>query len=145
MLEGLDLVDWNKLVHAYGPAIDVPEQIRNLASHSSDVREKALWQLYGNIFHQGTRYPATAVAVPFLFELLERPDVPDRHKIVYLLVGLALGFEEEMLPKGVDLGELLPVVAEADHAPNPQSLSEIEIRRQFDLYERYAVWSVRLS
>ncbi|MEV4709105.1 hypothetical protein [Actinoplanes sp. NPDC049316] len=59
MLDGLDEVDWAALTHAYGPAHDVPELLR----------EAALSDLYGRIFHQGTVYTATAAAVPFLVEL----------------------------------------------------------------------------
>jgi len=64
------------------------------------VRDKALYELYGNIFHQGTRYPATAPAVPFLFELLKAPGVQDKHEIIELLVHLAIGYDEEQLPGG---------------------------------------------
>ncbi|WP_199514582.1 HEAT repeat domain-containing protein [Nucisporomicrobium flavum] len=59
MLDGLDEVDWAALTHAYGPADDVPGLLR----------EAALSDLYERLFPQGTVYPATAAAVPFLVEL----------------------------------------------------------------------------
>ena len=55
-LAGLDAVDWPALTHAYGPADDVHGQLRALCSPDPDERHKALDALYGNIFHQGSRY-----------------------------------------------------------------------------------------
>lgn len=37
MLEGLDAVEWGKYEHAYGPAVDVPDQLRALASDDAEV------------------------------------------------------------------------------------------------------------
>jgi hypothetical protein len=73
MLEGLDKIDWKNLEHAYGEAFDVPDLIRSLASKDEEKRADALWELYGNIFHQGTRYKATPFAIPFIFELIRGP------------------------------------------------------------------------
>ena len=70
MLEGIDDIDWSVLEHAYGPATDVPDLVRALVAASADEREKALRTLYGNVFHQGTRYEATAHVVPFLLDLV---------------------------------------------------------------------------
>ncbi len=98
MLEGLDSIDWARLGHAYGTADDVPGQLRALASDDADLRGKALYDLYGNIFHQGTRYEATAYAVPFLLELLGNPAAPNRADILGLLTSIAIGFDEQWLP-----------------------------------------------
>jgi HEAT repeat protein len=122
MLENLARIDWGKLSHAYGPATDVPDQLRALASPDAGVRDKALWQLYGNIFHQGTRWQASRYAVPFLFELLENPATPERHKLVYLLVHLALGYEEQYLPWGIELAEAF---AEAEELRKRDDLEEL--------------------
>jgi HEAT repeat protein len=93
VLEGLDEVAWGRLQHAYGPARDVPDQLRALRSPDPGQRERALWSLYGNIFHQGTRYEATAHAVPFLLELLADPATPDRHDVLGLLTSIAIGYD----------------------------------------------------
>ena len=77
MLEGLDAIDWSSLTHAHGPATDVPELLRSLLSEDPDVRLQALAELVEKIWHQGTVYPASAAAIPFLFELLTHPDVHD--------------------------------------------------------------------
>ena len=73
MLEGLDRIDWERLTHAYGPAGEVPGWIRELTSDDAAVRKRAFGVLEGSICHQGSRYRASAPAVPFLFELLESP------------------------------------------------------------------------
>ncbi len=53
-------------------ASDVSGLIRSLASPKAEVRENAVYELYGNIWHQGTVDKATPYAVPFLIELLEQ-------------------------------------------------------------------------
>lgn len=77
MLEDLDAIDWSILTHAHGPAADVPGLLRSLLSQDPDVRLQAFADLSETIWHQGTVYPASAAAIPFLFELLTYPGVPD--------------------------------------------------------------------
>jgi HEAT repeat protein len=98
MLEGLSDVAWSELEHAYGSAADVPDLIRALRASDPEARKKARWHLYGNIFHQGTRYEASAYAVPFLLELLADPATPERTEILDLLTSLAIGYDESWLP-----------------------------------------------
>jgi hypothetical protein len=100
MLEGLTKIDWTKLTHAYGEASDVPELITSLASKDEEERKSALWELYGNIFHQGTRYEATPYAIPFIFELIRDPQILDKANLIKFTVDLALGYPEAFLPKG---------------------------------------------
>lgn len=91
MLDTLDQIDWRALSHAYGEADDVPELLRKLAWGDEQTRQDALYSLYGNIYHQGTVYQATAYAVPFLIEMLQSEAVAGRDKILVLLVHLASG------------------------------------------------------
>ncbi|MDY3561389.1 HEAT repeat domain-containing protein [Gemmata sp. JC673] len=91
MLDGLDAVGWSSLTHAYGEATDVPELLRALASPDPQEREEASDELLGNIWHQGTVYPASAAAVPFLYELLTAPEVQDKSAIALLLACVATG------------------------------------------------------
>ncbi|WP_152049962.1 HEAT repeat domain-containing protein [Tautonia marina] len=91
MLEGLDSIDWATLTHAYGEATDVPNLLRALLSPDSGERDEALDTLFGNIWHQGTVYPATAAAVPFLYELLQDADLPDPDGVALLLSSIATG------------------------------------------------------
>jgi len=126
MLENLDSIAWSQLTHAYGAATDVPAQIRNLASADEGEREKALWELYGNIFHQGTRWQATPYAVPFLYELIAAPETPSRHEIVYLLVSLALGYEESYLPDGLDTANFRRALKESDSQMSQSDRAECD-------------------
>jgi hypothetical protein len=126
MLEKLNTIAWSKLTHAYGRATDVPAQIRKLASRDKDERENALRELYSNIFHQGTRYQATPYAVPFLYELIASPNVPDRHEIVYLLVNLALGYEEWYLPEGLEVAAFRRTLEESDAQLSPADRAECD-------------------
>jgi hypothetical protein len=105
VLERLDDVDWDRICHAYGPASDVPDQIRDLCSADPDRREKARWELWGNIFHQGTRYEATAYAVPFLLEVLADPELTDKGELLLLLAATAVGYDEFWLPDGLPVAE----------------------------------------
>ena len=126
MLENLDSIAWSQLTHAYGAATDVPAQIRNLASANEGERGNALWELYDAIFHEGTRYPATPYAVPFLYELVTAPETPDRHEIVYLLVSLALGCEESYLPDGLDVANFRGALKESDSQMAPTDQAECD-------------------
>ncbi|SDH17299.1 hypothetical protein SAMN05216553_11752 [Lentzea fradiae] len=98
-------MNWAGLAHAYGPAADVPGQIRDLLSPDASVRERALWSLHGNIYHQGTIYQATAHAVPFLLEVLESPECRVRAELLVLLTGIVTGFDEMWLPEGMPVAE----------------------------------------
>lgn len=102
MLDGLQSINWALLKHAYGAATDVPTLIRRLQGGNAEEREDARWHLYGNIFHQGTRYQATPHAVPFLVELLADPSTQERDELIVLLVALAVGYHEAFLPKGLN-------------------------------------------
>jgi HEAT repeat protein len=99
VLAGLEAVNWAALGHAYGSAEDVPEWLRALRSPDPEVRQWAHedW----NIVHQGTRYSATAPAVPFLVELATAPDTHDRAWLVNLLAYAAVGNQQAVLPDGV--------------------------------------------
>ena len=136
MLEKLDSIAWSQLTHAYGAATGVPAQIRNLTSADKGERENALWELHGDIFHQGTRYRATLRAVPCLYELIASLETPDRHEIVYLFVNLALGYEESYLPDGLDVVSFRRSLEESD---SQMSQSDREKCDKYGLGSRVAL------
>lgn len=90
-------VDWKNTTHAYGEATDVPQQIMRLCSDDNEIREQAWWQLWGNLFHQGSRYPASVLAVPYLIDLLNYEQVYDKPRIMQYLLGLMLGYPEHYI------------------------------------------------
>ncbi|MFJ8435920.1 hypothetical protein ACIQ9P_31930 [Kitasatospora sp. NPDC094019] len=105
-LAGLDAIDWAGLEHAYGDADDVPALLRALGGPEETERRRALHALYGNIFHQGSRYPASAAAVPFLARLATEPGQGGRADVVRLLASLAIGYDEAHLPEGIGIARM---------------------------------------
>jgi hypothetical protein len=102
LLEGLEEIDWNSLRHCYGPAGDVPEWLRALRSDDPERREWGFKGLFGNLLHQGSAYEASARAVPFLTELALDPDTASRDRILSMIDGIAIGYDEFVLPQGVN-------------------------------------------
>jgi hypothetical protein len=118
LLQGLDAVDWPGLHHAYGPATDVPDLLRALADpdraseelraaaaeNSTTIFEHVEWTLWGNIFHQGTVWQASAHTVPFLVEILlhGRDDAELRTFLLRYLHHLATGYPEDRFPARAD-------------------------------------------
>jgi hypothetical protein len=103
-LEGLNEVDWAELGHAYGRAHDVPGQITALCGPDEAVREGALMSLFGNIFHQGTRYSASPYAVPFLARIALAGPRAVCEGVLSLLTVLAIDWHDEYdLPHGIDI------------------------------------------
>jgi hypothetical protein len=90
-LSRLYQINWAALTHAYGSAEDVPEYVEMLLSDNEEIRTEAHYELAGNIHHQSTIYEATAFAVPFLIELLQRKDVKQRIEIFFLLGAIYQG------------------------------------------------------
>lgn len=75
-LDGLFDVDWAGLSHAHGSAADVPCLIEALAEGFGDWAQ-VLDQLVGDdILHQGSCYPATVTAIPFLARLITSDALP---------------------------------------------------------------------
>jgi hypothetical protein len=105
MLENLDQVPWKKMRYAGGSAAEVPGLLRGLASEDEGVRREALGRLHGEICDQGSRWEATGLAVPFLFELVLDPATRDREDLVLFLVPLAFGDESDFLPFSMTPGE----------------------------------------
>ncbi len=99
VLAGLRDVDWASLEHAYGPATGVPGMIDGLSSANPADRTWAISGLEASIHHQGSVYPASTAAVPFLVKLLAEP-IEDRHRILDLLCGIAVHQPDGCLVQG---------------------------------------------
>lgn len=90
-LAGIDRIDWSATWDAYGPATKVPQRLRALASPDPEKQDAALDDLCYTIYHQGSVYPASAEAVPFLAEMLRSPRLRRKRPVLELVQLLARG------------------------------------------------------
>jgi tetratricopeptide (TPR) repeat protein len=122
VLEGLAAIDWSATSHAYGPATDVPDMIRELDSLDAAVRDQAFYRAFGNIFHQGTRYPATPIALPFVIELAAQPEPKALVQLLDLIVHCVAGYFTPTSGPGtpmIDYGETVELLAQIELAAEP--------------------------
>src|SRR5262249_4528054 len=91
MAMNVNRVKWDQLTHAYGAAVDVPKLLLDLASSDAGAQRTAIYEFYGNIWHQETVYEATSYVVPFLIEILKTASVDTRADILMLLADIASG------------------------------------------------------
>lgn len=113
MLEGLEKINWSQLSHAFGSASEVPNWIRALLAEDKQIREKAIYELYENLLHQGSVYEASFYALPFLLELLKFSTTPNKADIAMLLADMGNN-------SGSDRYELL----ETEERPSKKNLEE---------------------
>jgi hypothetical protein len=94
----LDAVPWQGLAHAYSGNTKVSLEeghvdraLLALGHPDAERREEAAYALHSNVLHQGTVYPATAYAVPFLISMWASSEVPPetREHIADLVAGIA--------------------------------------------------------
>ncbi|MEU8800717.1 hypothetical protein [Spirillospora sp. NPDC048819] len=90
-LGGLDDVDWASLEHAHGSAEDVPGLLRAAVGRGDDAAAEAFDDLASRLAHQGTLYPATAAAVPFLIALATSRRTRRRPEVLRQLAWIAQG------------------------------------------------------
>lgn len=86
MLEGIGDVNWPSFEHAYGPAVDVPDNLKALVSGDARAARAALQALGSSLLHQGSIYAATTAAVPFLAEIALEPSVSERIRVQVLVM-----------------------------------------------------------
>jgi hypothetical protein len=138
LLEGLEAIDWSRYHHAYGPATDVPGLLRALANEDDappelkaaakkqgkSVAAQVRWVLWGNVFHQGSVWGASAKVVPFVATLAraESLDVEVREFAVIYLHHLARGYPQGEWPHPFELEPLLAACASVEAAKLPQSV-----------------------
>lgn len=90
-LPGLYEVPWGSMREAYGPAYFVPYYISALSSPDEEDRIWGLQALWASINHQGHPDEASPHVVPFLFALLDAPQLPDRQMVLKFTIELAVG------------------------------------------------------
>ncbi|MFD8599219.1 HEAT repeat domain-containing protein [Kitasatospora sp. NPDC059646] len=133
--DALDQVDWAALSHAYGSAEDVPDLIRALYLPDAAALDEAVHELFGTVHHQGSVYPASGPAVPFLAHAARHG--AGRRADLLLLLALMAGHEPDQVGSarwerspvaGVcaelsrALPDLLPCLADPDPAVRQAAL-----------------------
>jgi hypothetical protein len=93
------MVAWDRVYGCYGTSEHLPAQLRALADADPAVRAGASAELLAAVYHQGTRWQASAVVVPFLVELADDPATPDRAHLLRMLRKVAIGDRrDDVLP-----------------------------------------------
>lgn len=124
-------VDWSRFHHAYGPADDVPDLLLAIANADHDIEafSNATSALWGNVFHQGTRWGVTSKTVPFFIELLTSGPRAVRAKrfLLTYLHHLALGYPQSVFPGHFPLGEVMAIATELESIGVPQQALEGDV------------------
>ena len=97
-------VDWASL-DVYGPPEEVPIALNAIWSPDPQRRALGYEYLSDRLVHQGSRYPASAAAAPFLIDVVADPDAPDRYVACSMLKLIALGEEEFTLNQRPDFAQ----------------------------------------
>ncbi len=69
----LEAVDWSGLQGPHGPSADLPGLLARLAERPTD---DGAWELFHRITHQGTVYPVTPEALPYVLDLISAEPHP---------------------------------------------------------------------
>jgi hypothetical protein len=132
MLEKLDSIPWKKLSHFRCSAGNIPVAIRGLASKSQIIRQKAISTLWNDLFHQDTVCDVTALAVPFLIELLHEPVVEDKSNIVKFLSAII----SESPFDWVYIADLLQYDPDEDRPFAWWCLVRYEVQKGYSVYQQ---------
>ncbi|MDG6103172.1 hypothetical protein Daura_16840 [Dactylosporangium aurantiacum] len=94
-------MNWDTVYGCDGTSGHVPALLRALAG--PDPAPEAYSALFGHLYHQGARWQASAVVVPFLVDLVDDPATPDRAALAGMLAAVAVGdHRDDQLPFDVD-------------------------------------------
>lgn len=116
----LQSVPWELVEHAYGVATDTPQLLRNLRDRRRS--KVALDKLFSSINHQGGQYEAGIDVCPILLELINDPRLPNLHRVLDLILGIAVGFPAEVLCSGDDITSTLRL----PYSKNAASRAQLE-------------------
>lgn len=92
----LDSVAWCDFGTAYGSAVNVPVQLRNLAGTDRKAAMNATHKLWCELCHQDVQVGSAALpALPFLLEVLDRADRDIKIELLDILLGITLGVNQQ--------------------------------------------------
>lgn len=99
---GLNNSRWQRLDHAYGPARDIPDLLREMQTapmpEAGDWRAEPWFALSGSVCHQFTVYSASYATVPHLVRLAEARPTRDRLWFVSLAATIEICRHQLMAP-----------------------------------------------
>lgn len=73
----LDSAIWGQVHHCYGPASDIPDQLRQLAKAPGPEESEDIWDWFWSaLWHQGDTYQASYVAVPHIVAIASKAAWP---------------------------------------------------------------------
>jgi hypothetical protein len=133
MLKNVDKIAWDETFGSYGPVPEMPQILNKLACADPIASHEALIWIGNQLEHQGTRWQATAITVPFLVDILASSKTHHRADLVWLLLGLAIDETVPLLPEG-----FAPEVAFAEAknvSYDPRRLISILKRGDFELLD----------
>lgn len=88
--ERLDAIPWSNYQTAYGPAIRVPEQLRQLAGLDEKAALDASNELWAGLCHQYAAVSSAALpALPFILEIMDQAGEQLTIEILDILCGFA--------------------------------------------------------
>lgn len=121
-----DTVAWDQLVHAYGPASDIPLLLKRVAAARGRKLFKALDELSSRVLHQGTIYSASPPVVGAIIEMAQA--AKPREKVMFY--GLLSGFAEAARQAIAD-GRAIPCCAGGDPVDGAAIRQDILNARQW--------------
>lgn len=88
LLQGWERLDWHRIYHAYGQAVDVPIHLKALCAQKESIRERGLSGIVNNVYHLGGYSQAVPFTIQFLLRLLtkEYPYPETQVNIIQVLV-----------------------------------------------------------
>ena len=96
--ERLSVVPWGDYFTAYGPAVNVPDQLRRLAGPDREAALAASHDLWCGLCHQHVQIGSAALpALPFLMEVLDMAGRDMSVELLDIMLGLALGVNRRRL------------------------------------------------
>ncbi|KQV14869.1 hypothetical protein ASE03_30280 [Kitasatospora sp. Root187] len=85
------MTDWSLLTHAYGSAEDIPVLLNQIEADPSFERWDDLWS---PLCHQGTVYPASFAALPWLAAMALADDQSERLRALVLAGAIVAGADQ---------------------------------------------------
>lgn len=92
----LNAINWGDFHTAYGPAVEVPGQLRRLAGADREAAMAATHNLWCGLCHQHVQVASAATpALPFLLEVFDGADRDLTIELLDILLGFALGVNRQ--------------------------------------------------